>query len=266
MGQQPMRCLRLVYVMLLLLCCAVSSLSADRYIANHRPRHAADRPIRKGIKLHRQERSTISGGKVPRNHSTHVQQFKCPHVEKIGETEGGWFTCITPTLNKKSVVYSFGLGNDPMFDLRFIEKFGGIVHAFDPTPTGYNLYKKWEKKPKQWIYHEWGINGEDGNMSFVSPAIYDQYSIRDWDGTFDKSAKIIRQGYKLSTIMKLLGHQHIDICKIDVEGSEWLILQDLVENPPNVDQLFIEFHYFDLTPKDNYSPQCKKRTSCSSGA
>eukprot|EP00002_Diphylleia_rotans_P028528 TRINITY_DN5764_c0_g1_i4.p1 TRINITY_DN5764_c0_g1~~TRINITY_DN5764_c0_g1_i4.p1 ORF type:complete len:115 (+),score=14.45 TRINITY_DN5764_c0_g1_i4:206-550(+) len=61
--------------------------------------------------------------------------------------------------------------------------------------------------------------------------------------------------YRLSTIMKLLGHRHIDVCKIDIEGSEWGIIDDLLENKPDIDQIFLEFHFFDLDETDYFSVQ-----------
>eukprot|EP00001_Collodictyon_triciliatum_P029027 05271_4 len=87
----------------------------------------------------------------------------------MGSGDGGWATCITPNIDKNSVIYSFGLGNDPGFDLSLIRKYGPIVHAFDPTPTGENLYDRWEDKPSQWIFHHWGLHKADENMTFLAP-------------------------------------------------------------------------------------------------
>eukprot|EP00002_Diphylleia_rotans_P010837 TRINITY_DN2142_c0_g1_i1.p1 TRINITY_DN2142_c0_g1~~TRINITY_DN2142_c0_g1_i1.p1 ORF type:complete len:295 (+),score=63.90 TRINITY_DN2142_c0_g1_i1:51-935(+) len=191
----------------------------------------------------------------PRNHTMLVRQYECPHIEKIGNSEGGWTTCITPTINRESVIYSFGLGNDPAFDLTFIRKYGPVVHAFDPTPTGENLFARWKDKPPQWIFHSWGLHKADENMTFLAPKGHDQYSVKNWDGKYKDDKKIIRPGYRLTTIMKKLGHKHIDVCKVDIEGSEWGIIDDLLENKPDVDQLFFEFHFFDLDKTDHYSVQ-----------
>eukprot|EP00002_Diphylleia_rotans_P028526 TRINITY_DN5764_c0_g1_i1.p1 TRINITY_DN5764_c0_g1~~TRINITY_DN5764_c0_g1_i1.p1 ORF type:complete len:235 (+),score=42.02 TRINITY_DN5764_c0_g1_i1:310-1014(+) len=184
-----------------------------------------------------------------------TKQHECPDMQRIGDSEGGWMTCIMPYINKDSVVYSFGLGNDPAFDLTFIRRYGAVVHAFDPTPTGENLYNEWDNKPKEWIFHDWGLYKADENMTFLAPRGHDQYSIKNWDGKYNDGVKVERQGYRLSTIMKLLGHRHIDVCKIDIEGSEWGIIDDLLENKPDIDQIFLEFHFFDLDETDYFSVQ-----------
>eukprot|EP00002_Diphylleia_rotans_P028535 TRINITY_DN5764_c0_g3_i1.p1 TRINITY_DN5764_c0_g3~~TRINITY_DN5764_c0_g3_i1.p1 ORF type:complete len:320 (+),score=67.36 TRINITY_DN5764_c0_g3_i1:51-1010(+) len=191
---------------------------------------------------------------LPRNHLIMDRQYDCPKIEKIGDTEGGWHTCILPTLGKKSVVYSFGLGSDPSFDLTFISKFGGIVHAFDPTPTGEECYESSIHKTDKWIFHSWGLSGADGNMTFLSPkGGHGQYSIKNWDGKYNPDRTIIRPGFRLETIMKKLGHSEIDICKVDIEGSEWGVIDDLAKSTFHAKQLFFEFHFFDLDKTDYYS-------------
>eukprot|EP00004_Rigifila_ramosa_P002809 TRINITY_DN12878_c0_g1_i1.p1 TRINITY_DN12878_c0_g1~~TRINITY_DN12878_c0_g1_i1.p1 ORF type:complete len:362 (-),score=76.80 TRINITY_DN12878_c0_g1_i1:67-1152(-) len=191
---------------------------------------------------------------LPRNYTMSEQQFDCPEKRKIGKSEGGWMTCITPSLSNNPVVYSVGLGNDPSFDLAFLEEFGGTVHAFDPTPTGENLWNRWKKpKPDGWKFHLWGLNGVDGPMTFLAPKGHDQYSIKNFDGKYKEEVKIEREGYTLSRMMEMLGDKHVDICKIDIEGSEWGLIDNLVATDPPCDQIFFEFHFFDRDFSDNYS-------------
>ncbi len=50
---------------------------------------------------------------------------------------------------------------------------------------------------------------------------------------------------RLQTIMQSLGHTHIDILKMDIEGHEWPFFHDiLMRDEPFVpfDQLSVEFH------------------------
>ena len=50
----------------------------------------------------------------------------------------------------------------------------------------------------------------------------------------------------LPSIMKELGHTHIDILKLDVEGSEYTFLEQLLDTMgcPPVNQLTMEWHHF----------------------
>jgi hypothetical protein len=43
--------------------------------------------------------------------------------------------------------------------------------------------------------------------------------------------------------MKELGHDSIDILKMDVEGAEYAVLHDVLENSIIVRQLCVEFHH-----------------------
>ena len=51
----------------------------------------------------------------------------------------------------------------------------------------------------------------------------------------------------LKTIMRELGHDHIDVLKLDVEGSEFLFLEEALDTYSlgGVDQLSLEWHHYD---------------------
>ena len=48
---------------------------------------------------------------------------------------------------------------------------------------------------------------------------------------------------RLVSIMRMLGHRRIDVLKLDVEGSEFETIPDLIDSAIEVDQLLIEIHY-----------------------
>ena len=43
--------------------------------------------------------------------------------------------------------------------------------------------------------------------------------------------------------MRQLGHDRIDVLKLDVEGAEYSILEDMVRQDIRVGQLLVEFHH-----------------------
>ena len=49
---------------------------------------------------------------------------------------------------------------------------------------------------------------------------------------------------RLSTIMRELEHDTVDLLKIDIEGAEYGVIDDLVKNRVPVRQLCVEFHHF----------------------
>lgn len=47
----------------------------------------------------------------------------------------------------------------------------------------------------------------------------------------------------MKTIMSLLGHRRIDILKMDIEGSEYEVIGDMIASGVEVGQLAVEFHH-----------------------
>ena len=48
---------------------------------------------------------------------------------------------------------------------------------------------------------------------------------------------------KLATVMRTLGHNRIDILKMDIEGAEYAVLKDLIKDKIEVGQILVEFHH-----------------------
>ena len=44
--------------------------------------------------------------------------------------------------------------------------------------------------------------------------------------------------------MQNLSHDHIDVLKLDIEGAEYDVLQDIMAGAIRPKQFLIEFHYF----------------------
>jgi hypothetical protein len=49
--------------------------------------------------------------------------------------------------------------------------------------------------------------------------------------------------YRLRTIMNMLGHERIDLLKMDVEGAEYQVISDLIDSRVDVRQIVVEFHH-----------------------
>jgi predicted PolB exonuclease-like 3'-5' exonuclease len=48
---------------------------------------------------------------------------------------------------------------------------------------------------------------------------------------------------RLQTIMKELGHNHIDVLKMDIEGGEYEVIEDMLASSIKPKQLLVEFHH-----------------------
>lgn len=158
-----------------------------------------------------------------------------------GTEYGGW--CVCPDMiNRDSIVYSFGVGEDISFDLQMINKFGCNVYAFDPTPKSMEWLKS-QDLPKGFHFFEYGIAGYDGIARFNPPENPQHVSYTILDRPSTSHNAIEAKVYRLETIMDILGHQKIDILKMDVEGSEYGVLDDFTKTDMEVGQLLVEFHH-----------------------
>jgi FkbM family methyltransferase len=160
---------------------------------------------------------------------------------RFGSEYGGW-DVVPANLDAHSIVYSFGVGEDASFDIALIEKFNLTVHAFDPTPQSIE-WVKGQQFVERFVLHEYGISTYDGEASFNPPENPDHVSHTLLDRPETKSKAISLPVKKLSTIMKELGHDHIDILKMDIEGAEYNVIADIDQSGIRPRQILVELHH-----------------------
>jgi FkbM family methyltransferase len=170
-----------------------------------------------------------------------IRVDKLCEIERFGSKYGGWV--IAPKrINSESIIYSFGIGEDASFDVDMIQRFGVKVHAFDPTPKSIEWVHR-QNFPANFILHEYGLADFDGESLFNPPENphYVSYTILERPST--KMNAICVQMKKLETIMKDLGHTKIDLLKMDIEGAEYRVIEELINSNIRPNQLLIEFHH-----------------------
>lgn len=196
----------------------------------------------------------------------------------IGTWYGAW-TIPDNILNKKSIVYLAGAGEDLSFDVGIATKFGCKVFIFDPTPraklhfdqlnqsvasgekmpigtkdTGFYNIKKgqlgllnfleiglWDKKDKLKFYSP--KNPEHVSHSIVNLQKQRSYFVAEVD--------------RLSSIMKQLGHKHLDLLKIDIEGAEYKVLESIIADNIIIKVLCVEFDEGHTPLDDDYLGRIK---------
>jgi FkbM family methyltransferase len=166
-------------------------------------------------------------------------QIRCPRL-KLGSEGACW--CVCPRdLSSSSVVYSFGVGEDISFDLALIERFGLQVEAFDPTPRSIEWLQS-QVVPPEFVFHAYGAAGFDGNCAFLPPENPAHVSHSMVARETSRPAIEVAV-HRLGTIMKMLGHEQIDLLKMDIEGAEYGVLADMLTCGIPVKQLLVEFHH-----------------------
>lgn len=161
--------------------------------------------------------------------------------ERFGSEYGGW-DVITTSIDTRSVVYSFGVGEDVSFDTALIEKFSLTIHAFDPTPKSIEWVKR-QRFSERFVMHDYGIAAFDGDTSFNPPENPEHVSYTLLDRLSTKAKAISVPVKRLKTIMKELGHDHIDVLKLDIEGAEYDVIKDISKSGIRPRQILVEFHH-----------------------
>lgn len=155
-------------------------------------------------------------------------------------TDYGGYAVLPELLARGALVYSAGIGEDISFDLALIERFGCIVHGFDPTPRSL-AWLETQDLPPSYSVHPYGLAGADGVASFAppkNPAHVSHSTIAD-----DAGERVEFPVKRLGTVLRELGHERCDVLKLDIEGSEYDVLDDLLANGPRPPQLLVEFHH-----------------------
>eukprot|EP00668_Euglena_longa_P038272 GGOE01049268.1.p1 GENE.GGOE01049268.1~~GGOE01049268.1.p1 ORF type:complete len:397 (-),score=101.19 GGOE01049268.1:25-1215(-) len=164
-----------------------------------------------------------------------VPTYTCRTPKRFGNAgDGGWTVCLDrpfPTPTSSCVSYSFGLA----FDWSYDRDISHVCrdYAFDPTlrVKGSQDMRHDERRVEGLSidYFSMGLSGH-GN-----PIINSRKRIPTMT---------------LQAVMKLLGHDHIDILKVDVEGSEWGMMHSMAEwmDSPldRTDQILLEMHFMHL--------------------
>ncbi|MEP4809048.1 MAG: FkbM family methyltransferase [Luteolibacter sp.] len=160
-----------------------------------------------------------------------------------GSRYGGW-SIVEGTVGKGSVVYSFGIGEDASFDLGLIAAAACTVHGFDPTPKSLGWVEK-NVHEERFVMHPWALGSEDGTLTLWMPDNPDHVSASlvsasgRSKGSFDAECK------SLESVMKELGHERVDVMKMDIEGAEYGVIEALCADGAisKVGQLLVEFHH-----------------------
>lgn len=198
-------------------------------------------------------------------------------MNKIGTNHGGWDIPHLIDINTNSIIYSGGVGEDISFDLILSHKYNSKIYLIDPTKKSlqhlkeikqfYNTkewkfsgniskdYKKqifnltpnfdkityidiglWNSKTKLKFYKQ-------NNPKYVSQSIIPDMFGTNYDIIYTKTIKQIMDEYN---------HDKIDLLKLDIEGAEIEVLEQMLKDNIYPRYLCIEFDLF-LKKKDKYN-------------
>lgn len=164
------------------------------------------------------------------------------------------------------IIYDFGIRQQPEFGVILSKPpFNCQVYAFDPSPITKKWYANNQELQENNNYHmfHYGGGGADEEItlreynwnqvsiySYPTSVVANPRNCTDGACRFQKfpTQKLHQLPVRsVDSIMKEFGHDRVDVLKIDVEGSEYRMLEGLIESGAcqRVNQIPIEWHHYD---------------------
>ena len=132
-------------------------------------------------------------------------------------------------LDRECVAYSIGIADNWIFDDLMLER-GCVVRSFDPTMVKFppEHYARSDRHKFEAI----GVGAES------------RVETRGGDTTRNYGGKAVYAVETLDDMMTRHGHARLSVLRMDVEGAEWHVLEQMLASGvlDRVDQLLLEIH------------------------
>lgn len=155
-------------------------------------------------------------------------------VKRVGTDNTGWVINVVPP---PDVAYCAGVGQGMSLELELAKMTSRPVLVFDPSPTGINTAAANDSHNLK--FFPVGLAAHAGVLQFSVP-------VDPGEGSYS----VVQNGvdvvsfecYDLPTIMSRNGDSYIDLLKMDIEGFEFDIINQFLDQNIPVRQLCVEFH------------------------
>ena len=201
---------------------------------------------KKGVALHRE--------RLQRSWGRRFRELMLPkEYQRLGTRYGGWWVNVK-SLPSKPLLIDCGLGEDVSFPVEFIKAFpGSKVVGVEPNPRSLNYCYKNCPKSMEIMEGAFWINNNETIVFHLPRSIDDLPDGADGvSGSLHDSHDYVSGGdvirvstIDLDSILLQLKNDQCDVLKLDIEGAEYEILNQLTKNCKikKVSQLLVEFHH-----------------------
>ena len=160
-------------------------------------------------------------------------------LRRLGTEYGGWWA-PADLLGPGAVVYCVGCGEDISFDLALVEQFGCDIWACDPTPRAVANIARVAPPTEKYHFRPCALWSEDGTTTFFMND-HESHVSGSLVGLNGTSNSIEVECRTLPTLMAENGHRHIDLIKMDIEGAEYAVLEQMLDQGVRPRCVMVEF-------------------------
>ena len=186
-----------------------------------------------------------------------IWRFQRPYPDmeliRLGTSYGGWWIprFSSETLPPGSILVSAGLGSDVSFDKEMLSR-GFSCIGLDPLEEAVEYSKSELANFSQFFPINSGLSDVHGVMKFYAPRIseHDSWSVNnmhDTDPLLSRSFEVVSIG-DLEQMFPTLKNSTYRILKMDIEGGEIPVLNQIIDTKIKFDYLAVEIDYLALIP------------------
>tara|TARA_B100001063_G_C16622852_1_gene481640 strand:+ start:18 stop:809 length:792 start_codon:yes stop_codon:yes gene_type:complete len=167
---------------------------------------------------------------------------------RIGKENDGGYLVSKKSLNNSELLISAGISWDYSFESDYINLTNNRVKCFDHTVNSQHYFFTWLAIfLKRILFFSGYKKIKSAFQKIMNPIKLKNFIKRDEVDFYYVGVGIGDERYmSLKEIIKRYSENKKIFLKIDIEGDEYRLLNDLIENSNQLSGLVIEFHYVDI--------------------
>jgi FkbM family methyltransferase len=143
-------------------------------------------------------------------------------------------------LTAGAVCYCVGAGEDISFDLSLATRFRCEVWMFDPTPRAIAYVSPFVSEHPNLHFEPLGVWSSDTTLRFYAPR--DPRHVSHSAVNLQRSAEFFdAECRSVASLMRSHAHERLAVLKLDIEGAEYEVLEDVLTKQLPIDVICVEF-------------------------